>query len=112
MRSRNKLRSRKGETLSETLVAVLLVGLASVVLASMIGAASRMSARSLERDVKLYAAVTAAETKPDDSAETEKTDSKVRVNVGNAPAKEFTVTFFSDEDGTLYSYRYKKGGAP
>lgn len=111
MRIWNKLRARKGETLTETLVAVLLVGLASVVLASMVGAASRMSIRALERDGKLYAAVTAAETQPD-SAKVEETDSNVRVAIGNGPTEDFPVTYFSDGDGTLYSYRYEKEVAP
>ena len=107
MKRWNKLRSRKGETLTETLVAILLVGLASVVLASMISAASSMSAQALERDTALYEAVTAVETQPDE-AKTGEADSKVQVTIESNPAENFPVTYFSDEDGTLYSYRYKK----
>ncbi|MCF2615672.1 type II secretion system protein [Oscillibacter valericigenes] len=114
MRRWNKLRSRKGETLTETLVAILLVGLASVVLASMISAASRMGAQALEWDTALYEAVTAVETQPDE-AKTEAAYPKVQVTIGSEPAENFAVTYFSDEDGTLYSYRYEKstgGGTP
>lgn len=110
----NKLRSRKGETLTETLVAILLVGLASVVLASMISAASRMGAQALEWDTALYEAVTAVETQPDE-AKTEAANPTVQVTIGSEPAENFAVTYFSDEDGTLYSYRYEKstgGGTP
>lgn len=102
----NKLRSRKGETLTETLVAILLVGLASVVLASMISAASRMGAQALEWDTALYEAVTAVETQPDE-AKTEAAK-KVQVTIGSEPAEDFTVAYYSDADGTLYSYRYEK----
>lgn len=107
-----KLRSRKGETLTETLIAVLIVGLASVVLASMVTAASRMSAQAEERDDKLYAAVTAAEAQPD-SAKVEESDSSptVQVTVGDNSTVNFSVTYFSDEDGTLSSYRYEKGAS-
>ena len=110
----NKLRSRKGETLTETLVAILLVGLASVVLASMIGAASRMGVQAKEQDEKLRDAVTAVETQPDE-AKTEAANPNVQVTIGSEPAENFAVTYFSDEDGTLYSYRYEKstgGGTP
>ena len=114
MRTFRKLRSRKGETLTEKLVAILLVGLASVVLASMISAASRMGAQALEWDTALYEAVTAVETQPDE-AKTGETDSKVQVTNGSNPAEDFTVAYYSDADGTLYSYRYEKstgGGTP
>lgn len=114
MRSWNKLRSRKGETLTETLVALLIVGLSSVVLASMIGAASRMGVQAKEQDEKLRDAVTAVETQPDE-AKTGETDSKVQVTIGSNPAEDFTVAYYSDADGTLYSYRYEKstgGGTP
>ena len=103
----NKLRSRKGETLTETLVALLIVGLSSVVLASMIGAASRMGVQAKEQDEKLRDAVTAVETQPDE-AKTGETDSKVQVTIGSNPAEDFTVAYYSDADGTLYSYRYEK----
>ena len=114
MRTLRKLRSRKGETLTETLVAILLVGLASVVLASMISAASRMGAQALEWDTALYEAVTAVETQPDE-AKTEAANPNVQVTIGREPAENFAVTYFSDEDGTLYFYRYEKstgGGTP
>lgn len=54
-------RSKKGETLAETLIALLLVCIASVALASMVMAASRMNATAMERDDALYAAVSQAE---------------------------------------------------
>lgn len=103
MRICSKLRSRKGETLTETLVAVLLVGLASVVLASMIGAASRMSGLALERDKNLYEEITAAETQKDSGQ-----NGDVTIKIGGSN-KSMTVTYYGEE-GQLNSYAYKKGG--
>lgn len=96
----NKLRSRKGETLTETLVAVLLVGLASVVLASMISAASHMSAQALERDKDLYEEITAAE------AQSGGQDGSVIIKIDGSD-KNFTVTYYGGED-QLRSYSYGK----
>ena len=103
MRSWNKLRSRKGETLTETLVAVLLVGLASVVLASMISAASHMSAQALERDTALYDEITVAE------AQSSSQNGSVTVELGGSSSQNFNVTYFGEED-QLHSYSYDKGG--
>ena len=102
MRTFRKLRSRKGETLTETLVAVLLVGLASVVLASMISAASRMGAQALERDTALYDEITVAE------AQSSGQNGSVTVEIGGS-SQNFNVTYFGEED-QLHSYSYDKGG--
>lgn len=103
MRICSKLRSRKGETLTETLVAVLLVGLASVVLASMIGAASRMGTQALERDAALYEEIIAAEARTGSGQ-----DSGVTVKIGGTN-KNFAVTYYGGE-GQLHSYAYEKRG--
>lgn len=99
MRLWNKLASRRGETLTETLVAVLMVALASVLLASMLSSASRMNAAAMEKDEALYDAVTAAET-GGGSGET----GTVRVTLGGAALPDFNVTYYSDAGGTLYAY--------
>lgn len=103
MRSWNKLRSRKGETLTETLVALLIVGLSSVVLASMIGAASRMGTQALERDKNLYEEITATETRPESGQ-----SGSVMVKI-DGTNENFNVTYYGGE-GQLHSYAYKKGG--
>lgn len=99
-----KLRSRKGETLTETLVAVLIVGLASVVLASMIGAASRISTQVLEREKDLYEEIAAAETQTGSGQ-----DGVVTVRIGGTD-KNFAVSYYGGED-QLHSYSYEKGGS-
>lgn len=50
---KKKLQSRSGETLSEALISVLIVSLASVMLATMISAASSMNIRTKNYDEAL-----------------------------------------------------------
>ncbi|MDO4516821.1 MAG: hypothetical protein Q4C76_06780 [Bacillota bacterium] len=116
MRLWNKLASRRGETLTETLVAILVVALSSAILATMIGAASRMNKTAMEKDAQLYGAVTAAETK---TTEVTEETPQVEVTVGSKTVTfgtdgTGTIEYYSDvsdnENGTLYSYRYTKGG--
>ena len=60
------IKNKNGDTLAETLVSVLIVSLASALLASMIGAASRMNLKAKEYDGQLDDAVitmTSAEIK-------------------------------------------------
>lgn len=60
-RLRAKLFARRGETLTETLCALLVVALASLALAAMLSAANRLNASAIERDDALYIGLTAAE---------------------------------------------------
>lgn len=60
---RRKLTFRSGETLTETLCALLAVALASVALAAMLSVANRLNASAAQRDETLYRGVTAAETR-------------------------------------------------
>ena len=101
-----KLTSRRGETLTETLAALLIVGLASGVLATMVIASSRMNATAMDKDAALYAAVTAAETGPEKTGETHP---QVTVTIDSVPV-EFDVSYYGDDDGTLSAYRYSKSG--
>ena len=96
-----KLRSQKGETLTETLVGVLLVALASVVLAAMIGAACRMNIKAKVRDEALYAEITAAESRT--GGET----GSVTVKVDGTEEKSVQVKYYGAE-GKLRSYAYRK----
>lgn len=99
MNIHKKLRSRRGETLTETLAAVLLVGLASVVLASMIGAASHIRAQALEQDASLYQEIASAESRTGAGS-----SGFVKVD-----GEQFDVTYYGEE-GQLRSYAYEKGG--
>lgn len=56
-----KLSGGSGETLTETLCALLVISLSSVLLAAMLSAANRLSATAVERDGLLYSGLSAAE---------------------------------------------------
>ncbi|MEG0755489.1 MAG: hypothetical protein RR450_03755 [Oscillospiraceae bacterium] len=57
-----KLRQSRGETLIETLVAILVMTCASVLLATMLLAASNLNGKALEQDQIFNNQLTAAET--------------------------------------------------
>jgi len=100
----NKLSSRRGETLTETLVGVLIVGLSSAVLACMVAVSARMNSTAVTEDAALYGAVTEAEigTAPIG-------DLTVEVTVAGE-LHQFPSALCGDRDVPLYSYRYEKGG--
>ena len=57
-----KFKNSKGETLAETLVAIVLLSLVSVALAAMIGSSSNMNSSAKKYDEKLDRAVAAMES--------------------------------------------------
>ncbi len=105
----NKLASRRGETLTETLAGILIVGLASAVLAGMIAASTRMNAAAATADAALYAAVTKAERGEPAGGET--VTVKVTVTV-DGESRTFPSSLCGDRELPLYSYRFQKGAAP
>lgn len=98
---KKKLLSRCGETIAEVLVAVLLIMLASAAFAAMVSSASKVNAKAEAQDKKLYAALSDAETMQNGIDGT--------VNVTGV-SRGFSVTYYSDSDGNLYSYALKTGG--
>lgn len=113
MRILKKLASRRGETLTETLVGVLIVGLASVALASMVVASSNMNAAAIKADEALYKAVSRAEgrTPVEDGGTGEKVTVEVTVGEGTIPHK-FESALCGDKDLPLWSYSYHKVVTP
>ncbi len=103
----NKLASCRGETLTETVAGILIVGLASAVLAGMAAASSRMNAAAVAADAALYAAVTKAEKGDRIGGGTV----TVEVTVEGAPRK-FPSALCGDGEVPLYAYRFQKGAAP
>lgn len=98
-----KLTTRRGETLTETLAALLVICLASAALAAMVTAASRMNAAAMQKDAALYAAVTQTETHSGEG-----TDGTVDVTVDGEKIT-FDVDYYGDD--TLTSYGYPRKGA-
>ena len=105
MNIHQKLRSNRGETLVETLAAILVIGLVSGAFAAGISAAAKMNRRAMEKDDALYAAVTAAEQQLPESA----TPGVIQVTVGGTSA-EIPVSFYGKEH--LYTYRIPSQEAP
>ena len=102
-----KLRFAKGETLVETLTAVLIISLASVALASMIAAASRLNIRARENDERLYAAISELE-----SGAGESEAGTVTVTMGEQSRKvDFSVSYVNGGEGLLSAFEYSGGGA-
>ena len=99
----HKLRGSGGETLTETLAAVLVVSCASVLLATMILAASHMNGTAREQDEKLYAEISSAEAQS--AADT---DATVTATEDGGPAYRFDVSLYGEG---LRSYRRKGAGA-
>ena len=99
---KKKLLSRRGETIAEVLVAVLLIMIASAAFAAMVSSASTVNATAEAQDEKLYTAFSAAELQADETG----TAGTVTVT-GVEP---FDVYYYSDSDGNLYSYALKTGG--
>lgn len=103
MKLKQKLSARRGETLTETLVAILVISLSAAVLAAMIGAASRMNRLAIQQDEANYAAISAAETGSGTA-----TNGKVTIKV-NGISTEYDVGFYGGSG--FVSYR-KAGGTP
>lgn len=103
----HKLRERQGETLTETLCALLVLALAVALLAAMISGASRLDRKTDQAVSKLYQTFSEAEKQDGTSAV-----GKVSVQIGDDPAIEVTVNFYGDP-GQMVSYRIQpEGGAP
>lgn len=106
MKLLKKLRARSGETLTETLCAVLVMSLSSVLLATMISAASHMNATALEKDSALYSELTTAEERSAAKSEPK----AVEVTINGAKVT-FAATYYGGENGALTSYAVSaKGG--
>ena len=93
-RAVNKLRSRLGETFVEVLVALLIVGLATMLLASMVTASGSIDANTREQDVGFYKAVSDLES----GSATPTTTSQVTVDWGGATVNVDNVTIY-EQDG-------------
>ncbi len=107
MKLRSRLASRRGETLTETLAAILIVGLSSAVLAGMVAASARMNSAAAAADSALYEAVAKAESGVPAGGGT----AEVTVTVGGE-SHTFSSALCGDENVPLYSYRYEKEGDP
>lgn len=108
----SKLSGRRGETLTETLCAILITALAAALLVSMPGAARRLNKMALEQDTRLYDAVSAAEAQdePISGQKTEQENKKLTVRLtsdgrGETEAVFEPISIYGTE-GVVISYGY------
>ena len=107
MRAARKLKTNKGETLVETLLALLIIGLASVMLATMISAAVNINKTTKGTDELIYKAVSYMEghTAAASDKNASLTGSNVIIHgVSDVRVKAATYKYSIAEDKTLVSY--------
>jgi len=100
-----RFRSKRGETLGETLCAVLVTGLSVALLAAMISGASRLDRKTAQTASKLYSAVSKAEDPgfADSSYPTEASGT-IPVEIGEGEPINIDVHFYGHKDQAV-SYR-------
>ena len=97
---RGRLSSRRGETLVETLAAILVAALSVVLLVGGITAASRIGQRTAELDGRFYAQLTAAE-----GQEGAGTDIKITVQPENGLKVTIPASLYGEGDLWAYARR-------
>lgn len=113
----NKLKSRKGETLVEILVGILIIALAAAMFASMYHAAGAIDLKAREADSKFYDIVSELEKqeKPSEDKEVEsykENGGQIVVTVTDENGHitkwwNFDVDVWAADD--MYSYKVKEG---
>ncbi len=100
-----KLRSKRGESLVETLCAVLVTALAVALLAAMVNGASRLDRKTAKTASEMYQAVSKAEA-PSSNLSTYPTESEgtVSVKVDERDVGQLDVKFYGHGDQVV-SYR-------
>ncbi len=105
----SKLRSRRGESFVEVLVAIMVVGLAALLMASMVSVSGSIDMNTREKDKKFYEISSKVESYDINIASSDTT--KVEMSEAPAAGGYFTVSMdvkiYTDADGTLKAY--KKG---
>lgn len=111
MGEKQKLHRQSGETLTETLVALLVITLSSVLLFTMVGAASHLNATARQQDDILYDALNQLARQEQAPPPRENADQVTIQQKGGAFSADFPVTYLGDDGGALHAYQYQKGGA-
>ena len=96
-------RSKKGETILETLIAILIITFSSVMLVNLTITATRMNKVTEQEDDKFRQALMEAEKAESGSS------GEVTIKSGGS-SYTYEVEYFGEDDG-LYSYRASNGGA-
>lgn len=107
MRAAQKLTSRRGETLVETLAAILIIALSSALFLAMVSAGARISHAGDGQIQKLDGQLSTAER----AADTDGSGGQVIFRWETGGETKVEVTCYGDE-GNLRSYRLKGGTSP
>ncbi len=93
------IRSHAGETLTETLCAMLVIALSSILLVTMLMVGMRLNRDAAQQDARFYEEVNALEQRTASSA-----PARVTVNASSGASYTLDVTVYGSEDG-LRAYR-------
>lgn len=99
----DKLRAKRGETLVETLAAILIVTLASVVLLTTAMTAARVNQAAGDSDTEFQEKLRIAEE------QTNSSNRSVAITMEDSVEYRYNIEVFGGEDG-LRSYAYSAGG--
>lgn len=97
------LKGRRGETITEALVTILIVAIAAAMFATMVMVASNILRTATEETAKMYGELSIAETR------TGGTEGTVKFTIG-IETKTPAVQFYSEGEGALTSYAKAVGG--
>lgn len=103
----NKLRARRGETLAEVLIALLVLGLSTVMLAGMLNTAGQLSANAQKRDEDFFQALNAMEERSPTKIHKE-TGKVTIIEENNALKCEIDVTVYTND--RMKAYTLPDGG--
>lgn len=105
-----KLRRKSGETLAETLCAVLVAGIAIALLVGMVEASSRLEHKAAQTAARLYQAVSLAEEAITEAVVVPEGKVTISFEGVATDSVNIPVTFYGDKDQAV-SYRMKKEAA-
>lgn len=102
-----KFKSHRGETLAEVLVALLIVTLATLMLAAMATASNSISITARQKDEEFYQALRDVEAMKSDNVVGGATPQKFTVNITGDGTDDATadVNVYVSEDGELAAYK-------
>lgn len=104
-----KFKSHRGETLAEVLVALLIVTLATLMLAAMATASNSISITARQKDEEFYQALRDVEAMKSDNVVGGATPEKFTVNItlegDTTPTDTADVNVYVSEDGELAAYK-------
>lgn len=104
-----KLKQQRGESLVETLVALLIATMSVIMLTSALTASARINRKNRDAD-EVYARELKRVESYESTAEYPKQDTNITLNFGNGVTLEKVVELYGGTDGKMASYKVKGEG--